>query len=105
MSCGALPESNMIEEEYDPQSNVCSNQDDFNHALKSALRHIEKENIKNENSYMFLYLVPWMIFFVWALILALKVPAGPMKTIHVLFAILFSPLYVIATLFGALNDK
>jgi len=93
------------QENYDPKSNVCTNQDDFNHALKHALKNINKENMKKETSVMYLYLVPWLIFLLWALILAMKVPEGPNKVLHIILAVLFSPLYVIASLVGFMQQQ
>jgi succinate-acetate transporter protein len=93
------------QENYDPKSNVCTNQDDFNHALKSALKKIDKDNMKKEGSVMYLYLVPWLIFLLWALILAMRVPEGPNKVVHIILAVLFSPLYVIASLVGVAQQS
>ena len=84
------------EEGYDPKANVCTDQDTFNQALRKAVRHNEKEDIKKAGAWVYVYLVLWVIFFVWALTLAMKVPPGPEKVEHLVFAMVFSPIYVLS---------
>lgn len=88
-------------------SNICSDQDAYNHAFKKALNKYKKdEDIKyglrcDENDtgckvgvvVMFIIMI---LFYLWALILALKVSDKEHRTLHVLFALATGPLYVLA---------
>jgi cytochrome c oxidase subunit IV len=40
--------------------------------------------------------VIWLIFMVWALVLAMKIHTGPKRIEHLVFALLFPPIYVLA---------
>jgi hypothetical protein len=87
-------------ENYDPNQPVCNNQADFNQAFRKALRYNVKEEMKKDKAWMAVYIVIWLIFFVWAIMLALKVPVGPERTEHLLFAIVVPPAYVLAHYIG-----
>lgn len=75
---------------------ICDSQDDFNSAFRKAVKYTNKENMKKAEPWMAISGVVLMIFLIWALMLAMKLPPGPQKTEHLLFAILFSPIYVLA---------
>ena len=87
---------------YDPNKPVCDNQDDFNMAFRKAVKYNNKENIKKSKPWMYVYLVLWLIFFLWAIILALQVPEGSDRVKHLVFAIVFSPVYVLSYYLNAL---
>ena len=87
-------------ENYDPNKPVCDNQDDFNQALQAGIKYNRQENVKKMQPWMLVYSVIYLIFFIWAIILALKVPEGPDKILHLVFAILVSPVYVISYYIG-----
>ena len=93
----------MSVENYDPSQPVCDNQDDFNHAFRKALEYNNKENYKKNKPWMYVSLVLWIIFFIWAIMLAMKMPQGPERVVHLVFAMVFSPLYVISYYLGAMN--
>lgn len=88
MSCGR--------EYYDENSNVCSNQNDFNMAFRKAIRYNEKQDVKKMGSWAVLYVIIWVVFFVWAIMLALKVDEPSQRVAHITFAMVFGPIYVIA---------
>ena len=77
--------------DMDDKKPVCDNQSHFNVAFRKALKYNEKKNNK-PNTYTTIAAIIWIIFFVWALVLAMKEPA----TINIMFAILFSPVYVLS---------
>lgn len=108
MSCGcngSVPSgAMMIEEKYDPSKPVCDNQDDFNQAVRKALKNNYKEEMKKVRPWIFVYMVLWLIFFVWAVLLAMQIPAGPERVEHLVFAMVFSPIYVLAYYLGALGN-
>lgn len=82
---------------------VCNNQDAFNQAFRSALKYNNKENMKKARPWMYVYLVLWLLFFVWGVMLAIQVPSGPERVEHLVFAIVFGPVYVLAYYIGALG--
>jgi hypothetical protein len=94
-----------VEENYDPNSNVCVNQSDFNVAFRKAIKHNNKENMKKAKPWVYVYLVLWLIFFIWAIMLAMQVPAGPQRTMHIVFAVVAAPAYVLAHYLGALGGS
>jgi uncharacterized membrane protein (DUF106 family) len=83
-------ESDMQEE------SVCDNQDNFNQAVQEAVKYNNNEVMKKSQPWAQICSIVWLIFFVWAVVLAMKVPVGPRRVEHIMFAILFSPAYVIA---------
>lgn len=82
------------------QLSPCDNQDDFNVAFRNALKYNEKENMKKARPYMYVYLVLWLVVTVWALLLAMQVPAGNSRVLHVFFALVASPMYVLSFYLG-----
>ncbi|NBW29441.1 hypothetical protein EBR37_03605 [bacterium] len=84
-------------EMYDPAQPVCNTQDDFNQAIQAAIKYNNKEAMKKAQPWALVCMVIWFVFFIWALVLAMKLPVGKQRVEHILFAILFSPAYVLAT--------
>lgn len=77
-------------------ANVCDNQDDFNVAFNKALKENVKKVEKDAQPWMAVYVIVWVIFFIWAIALGMKVSPGPQRVSHLVFAMVFSPIYVIA---------
>jgi hypothetical protein len=102
MSSGKKQQS--TKENYDEAQPVCNNQNDFNQAILNAIRYSNKESIKKSQPWASVCGVIWVIFFVWALILAMKLPEGTQRVEHVMFAILFSPAYVLANYLSDFNS-
>jgi hypothetical protein len=95
----------MNKEYYDPSKPVCGNQSDFNMAFNKALKQNNKEAMKKAKAWVVVSLTVWLIFFIWALMLAMQLPQGSDKTVHLVFAMAFSPVYVLAHYAGLLSDK
>jgi SNF family Na+-dependent transporter len=87
-------------ENYDPNKPVCQNQDDFNQAWTHAIRYNEKEKVKEAGKWLYVSMVLWFIFLIWAIVVAMRIPKGPERIEHILFALLFSPAYLIASYLG-----
>lgn len=105
MSCGRMPDNMMLEENYNSSAPVCDNQQDFNVAFRKALKHNMKEDVKKMGVWLYIYMILWLVFFVWALCIAMKVaPSGPDRTLHLVFAMVFSPIYVIAYYLGMMQS-
>ena len=95
----------MLEENYDPNQPVCNNQADFNQAYHNALKYNQESFVEKSKPWIYVYIVLWLVFFIWGLLIAMKVPAGPERTEHILFAIVFSPVYVFAHYLGKGSKK
>jgi hypothetical protein len=88
-------------------SNLCMDQDSYNKAFKKALNHYKKEedikkgirceeNDTGCNVGMVVVFIIMILFYLWALLLALKVNDTEHRTLHVLFALGTGPLYVLS---------
>lgn len=95
----------MNQEYYDPSKPVCNNQADFNIAFHKAIKQNNKDAMKKAKPWVVVSLTIWIIFFVWALILAMSLPSGAEKTVHLVFAMTFSPVYVLAHYLGLISEK
>ena len=93
------------QEHYDPSKPVCDNQADFNKAFHKALEHNNRENYKKSKPWMYVSVLLWVIFFVWALMLAMKVTPGPERQVHLVFAMIFSPVYVLSYYLGMMQQE
>lgn len=85
--------------EHDNQ-NVCMNQHVFNVAVHEAIKHNNKEEWHKNRKMIYIYVALWAIFFVWGVMLAMKVPEGPERVKHVVLAAVFAPAYVLAHYIG-----
>jgi hypothetical protein len=90
-------------ERYDPNSPVCQNQDDFNVAFKNAIKYNSDQNMKKAKPWLIVYAVLWAVFLVWGIVLAMQITSPVERVEHLLFAIIFSPAYVLAYYLGALS--
>lgn len=91
-------------------------QNSYNKAFKKALNNYKREEeIKagvrcddNDTSCkvgMVVMFIIMILFYLWALIIALKVSDPEHRTLHVLFALAFGPLYVLAHYASVLGEK
>jgi hypothetical protein len=89
------------------QTNVCVSQDSYNQAFSQALDEYKKEQETRygmrcgENDFgckinVLIMSIIMIIFYLWALLIALKVKDPENRTLHVLFALATGPLYVLA---------
>ena len=79
-------------------STVCDNQNKFNKSFREAVKYVEKKD-KSGKIVMIIAVAIYVIFTVWALILSARMPDNE-KTEHMMFALLFSPAYVISYYVG-----
>jgi len=93
---------NIHQENYDPNKPVCDNQTDFNQALRAGIQYNNKQNINKSMPWLYVYLILYLIFFVWAIVLALRVPRGSQRTMHLTLALVFPPAYVLAYYVGGM---
>lgn len=93
----------MNRENYDPNQHIGDmDQSDYNQALRHAIKYNNKQNMKKVRSWIWVYMTIYFIFFIWALMLAMKTPMGPERTMHITLALVFAPAYVIAHYMGNL---
>lgn len=85
-----------MKENYDRAKPVCDNQDDFNTALYTAVQENADKNLEKNKPWIVVYGVVWFILMIWGVLLAMKTESGPNRLLHIMFAITFAPLYVIA---------
>lgn len=97
--------SRFVRERYDPNQPVCGNQADFNQALQAAVKYNNQQAVKQAGAWIWVYLVLYLVFFVWAVMLAIQVAAGPDRTMHLVFAVVFSPLYVLSHYLGMMKQN
>lgn len=84
--------------------NVCLNQDDFNVALRKAIKYNNKENIKKAKPWIYVALALWLIFSLWAIVLAMQAPVGPQRVTHITFAVVFGPAYVLSHYLSSMSS-
>lgn len=77
-----------------PNYNVCEDQNKFNKALNKALVKADEDLIEKKSGVFFLYGILYFILMILAVILAMKTPAGEQRIVHLLLALVFSPIYV-----------
>jgi hypothetical protein len=81
----------------DNNAPVCDNQATFNVALRKGIKYNNEKTMDDMSSMMLVYSILYLIFFVWAVMIVLKtVPKGAIRTQHLLFAMVASPVYVIS---------
>lgn len=83
-------------------SSVCDNQVKFNRAVKTAL-----DNYVNPkpNGAMTVAVIIYLVLIVLAVMLALRVPDMEHRVLHVVFAIMGAPLYILAYFVSMLGGK
>jgi hypothetical protein len=89
-------------------TNVCNDQDSFNEAVKIALENYEKEKKSNVSSQdiavYVLYAIAMVVFLIWALYLVANEPKNEERVVHFLYAIILSPIYVLAHYINDIYD-
>lgn len=75
-------------------SSICENQKNFDKAIDKAIYHLHKQK-KPSTLSKIISLIIIIIIIVWAITLALKV-SQQNKHIHLIFALAFSPFYILS---------
>jgi len=87
-------------------TNLCGDQKTFNKAVRKAINHLDDDDDQNQTSTSKLILtLITLTFYVWALLLALKVEDKQQRVLHSLFALLFGPFYVLAHYVGMMEQN
>lgn len=77
----------------------CTNQNQFNDAFKTALDNYKSDEMKKYDSQYFrttcfIFSLTYLIFMIWAVILALKISKPDQRILHVTLALISGPAYV-----------
>ena len=84
--------------------NVCSDQKTFNKAVRHAIRHLDEEDEpKNDTTKMIMTLIV-LSFYLWAVLLAMKVSDKEHRVLHIKVALLTGPLYVLSYYLGMMDS-
>jgi uncharacterized membrane protein len=75
--------------------NVCASQDTFNEAFKKAVKNYGQVPEKDKNLYTAVGII-YLVLTIWAIILAMRISDSEHRVIHIIFAVLFGPLYVLS---------
>lgn len=78
---------------------VCENQDTFNNAVSIAIDNYKEEkktSAQVSTGTMTIYAILMLILFIWAIVLAFQVKKGSERILHLLAAMILSPLYIIS---------
>jgi hypothetical protein len=77
---------------------VCQDQQSFNTAFKKALDNAEKEECTTTRCKVTVtvMVILMLILYIWAIILSLRVQDKDHRIIHLVLALAFGPLYVLA---------
>ena len=86
--------------------NVCASQAEFNVAFENAIKNREK-NIREKKltPVQIIGVVIYILVIVWAILLAVRVSSAEMRTMHIVYALVLAPVYVLAYYMGMLNIK
>ena len=96
--------SENVIEEYSG-SNVCDTQDDFNISIRKAIKQNNRDVMDKGRPWIYVYIVIWFIFLVWALIIAMQVQSANDRIVHLVFAMVFGPAYVLAHYIGIMANS
>ena len=84
--------------------NVCSDQKTFNKAVRHAVRHLDDDDEpRNDTTKMIMTLIV-LSFYLWAVLLAMKVADKDHRVLHVTLALLTGPLYVLSYYLGMMDS-
>lgn len=84
---------------------VCATQDDFNVAVDKAVKYvIHKQETRKLTAAQMISALIYLLIVIWALLLALSMPSSE-RVEHVLFALLFAPVYIMAYYLGNMPQK
>jgi hypothetical protein len=86
---------------------LCSDQKTFNRAVRKAIDHIDDVDENDQlNSFGVKLIVSLIMisFYLWALLLALKVSDKEHRVLHVTLALLTGPLYVLSYYLGIMKQ-
>lgn len=87
-------------------TNVCNNQQSFNKAVRNAINHLDDDDEnKHQNKVAKIIISVFMlVFYLWALLLAMRITDPQHRVLHIILALLTGPLYVLAYYVGMMEN-
>ena len=82
---------------------LCSDQKTFNKAVRKAIEHIDDDDESNGFGVKLIASLLLLTFYLWALLLALKVSDKEHRVLHITLALLTGPLYVLSYYLGMMK--
>ena len=82
---------------------LCSDQKTFNKAVRKAIEHIDDDDESNGFGVKLISSLIMLTFYLWALLLALKVSDKEHRVLHITLALLTGPLYVLSYYLGMMK--
>ena len=82
---------------------LCSDQKTFNKAVRKAIEHIDDDDESNGFGVKLIASLIMLTFYLWALLLALKVSDKEHRVLHITLALLTGPLYVLSYYLGMMK--
>jgi hypothetical protein len=79
-------------------TDVCQNQDMFNNAVEKAIKNIDNQCQSSSDCRWRMQVIGiiMLIFYIYAIILAMKIQDPDQRLLHIVLAMLTGPLYIIA---------
>ena len=84
---------------------VCEDQSKFNQAFEKAADNYLEKPVYANKTVAIVSVVIMLVFTVWALLLAMRVKEKEHRVLHLLLALIASPLYVISYYLSKIGDK
>jgi hypothetical protein len=86
---------------------VCNDQQTFNKAVRNAIQHIDDDddNKQQNQTAKVIVSVIMLVFYLWALLLAMRVSDPQHRVLHIICALLTGPLYVLSFYLGMMDNK
>ena len=86
-------------------SNVCNNQKTFNKAVRNAFHHLDDDdNTQQNQAAKVIVTIIMLVFYLWALLLAMRISDPQHRVLHIVLALLTGPLYVLAYYLGIMEN-
>ena len=82
---------------------LCSDQKTFNKAVRKAIEHIDDDDESSGFGVKLIASLIMLTFYLWALLLALKVSDKEHRVLHITLALLTGPLYVLSYYLGMMK--
>lgn len=87
-------------------TNVCNNQKTFNKAVRNAFHHLDDDDDNKQQNQVAKVIVSiiMLVFYLWALLLAMRISDPQHRVLHIVLALLTGPLYVLAYYLGIMEN-
>ena len=84
-------------------TNLCNDQKTFNKAVRNEIEHIDDSDNDNNISKTIVSII-MLVFYIWALLLSMRITDPQHRVLHILLALLTGPLYVLSFYLGMMEN-